>query len=340
MVIEVREICRRRGDQWKTKEDHKDNHNIHHHRTSHHCQLHFYQEPVSLAVLSRVILNPIMWELIRDSQSGLTSREFQNANQAARLGHLSLLQHMDAVNNVHFSSTSLSLAAAGGSIQVVKWLHEVKKVPILVDALDLAAEGGHLPLVQFLTLLKAKCTIDAVDRASAQGHAHVVRWLLENRPEGCSHKAFDAAALHGYRNVLDVLLEHRAPFSVASYEGAASAGHIDVVQWLRDNNIQPPTAEEGVIDPTKGPRIALVAAARARHLNIVKFCTEICLLGGCNNHSGGGGSLACTIKRALFAARGNQAIVNWLSTLPLQIQDQDPVLLRQLRRAHARNTAY
>eukprot|EP01084_Bolivina_argentea_P298698 514772_1 len=105
MVIEVREICRRRGDQWKTKEDHKDNHNIHHHRTSHHCQLHFYQEPVSLAVLSRVILNPIMWELIRDSQSGLTSREFQNANQAARLGHLSLLQHMDAVNNVHFSST-------------------------------------------------------------------------------------------------------------------------------------------------------------------------------------------------------------------------------------------
>ncbi len=59
-----------------------------------------------------------------------------------------------------------------------------------------------------------------------------------------------------------------------------------------------------------------------------------------------------------------KAIVNWLSTLPLQIQvhrffysnffipvcvpdlffelnqDQDPVLLRQLRRAHARNTAY
>ncbi len=41
-------------------------------------------------------------------------------------------------------------------------------------------------------------------------------------------------------------------------------------------------------------------------MQIVKFCTEICLLGGCNNHSGGGGSLACTIKRALFAARGNQ----------------------------------
>ncbi len=45
---------------------------------------------------------------------------------------------------------------------------------------------------------------------------------------------------------------------------------------------------------------------------IVKFCAELCLLGAFNNHSGGGaslrgdGSLACTIKRALFAARGNQ----------------------------------
>ncbi len=80
-----------------------------------------------------------------------------------------------------------------------------------------------------------------------------------SKSEGCSRKAFDIAALHGYTNgmllrhmvlidlefliqmlhllcvfisihsVLDILLEHRAPFSVAAYEGAASAGHIDVV---------------------------------------------------------------------------------------------------------------
>ncbi len=53
-------------------------------------------------------------------------------------------------------------------------------------------------------------------------------------------------------------------------------------------------------------------------MQIVKFCTEICLLGVCNNHSGGGGSLACTIKRALFVARGNQVgfymlVVIWSS---------------------------
>ncbi len=41
-------------------------------------------------------------------------------------------------------------------------------------------------------------------------------------------------------------------------------------------------------------------------MQIVKFCTEICMWGGCNSHSGGGGSLTYTIKRALFAARGNQ----------------------------------
>lgn len=42
---------------------------------------------------------------------------------------------------------------------------------------------------------------EAMDEAAKNGHLEVVRWLHENRIEGCTGGAMDMASRHGYLDV-------------------------------------------------------------------------------------------------------------------------------------------
>ena len=51
--------------------------------------------------------------------------------------------------------------------------------------LDFAAQTGILEIIKFLTLKGAECTKNAMEFAAMNGHVDVVKWLFENRSEGC-----------------------------------------------------------------------------------------------------------------------------------------------------------
>lgn len=62
----------------------------------------------------------------------------------------------------------------------------------------------RLKLVKWLTERGAKCTSVAMDGAAGDGHLEVVRWLGQNRREGCSRAAFEMAAAGGHLHVIKV----------------------------------------------------------------------------------------------------------------------------------------
>ena len=53
-----------------------------------------------------------------------------------------------------------------------------------------AASNGHLEIVRWLSENRTEgCTRYAMSRAAENGHLEIVKWLHENRTEGCSEDA-------------------------------------------------------------------------------------------------------------------------------------------------------
>ena len=76
--------------------------------------------------------------------------------------------------------------------------------------LDSAAKSGNLDLVRFLHENRTEgCTTDAIDGAAACGRLDIVRFLHENRTEGCTPRAMDNAATFGDLDIVRFLHENR-----------------------------------------------------------------------------------------------------------------------------------
>ena len=73
------------------------------------------------------------------------------------------------------------------NITVFEWLWNNNKF-LCRDkkVFDWAARNGHLNVVKYLIENRNEgCTTDAMDSAAGNGHLNVVKWLYENRNEGC-----------------------------------------------------------------------------------------------------------------------------------------------------------
>jgi hypothetical protein len=73
-----------------------------------------------------------------------------------------------------------------------------------------------------------------MDRAAKNGHIDVLKWLHENRHEGCSHLAIVYAAERGHLDVAKWLhaSNHIEWVWACAMEGAAVNGRLEVVKWL------------------------------------------------------------------------------------------------------------
>uniref|UniRef100_M4BCG0 Uncharacterized protein n=1 Tax=Hyaloperonospora arabidopsidis (strain Emoy2) TaxID=559515 RepID=M4BCG0_HYAAE len=70
--------------------------------------------------------------------------------------------------------------------------------------------------------------------AVAGGHLHIVKWLYEEKRIADVGVGFIDAARMGHLEMLKYFSDKR-PYTVADYtaiDGAATAGRLDVVQWL------------------------------------------------------------------------------------------------------------
>ena len=105
------------------------------------------------------------------------------------------------------------------------------------DMIRLAAARGHLEVVRWLHDNRTEgCTTDAMNWAAKNGHLEVVRWLHEDRSEGCTKRAMNDADGYGHLEVVRWLHEHRSEgCTTDAMVLAARHGHLEVVKWLHEN---------------------------------------------------------------------------------------------------------
>lgn len=78
--------------------------------------------------------------------------------------------------------------------------------------------------------------MNAVDQAAAGGHFEIVKFLLENRSEGCTTKAADEAAAIGHLEIITyILASKRGNCTALAMNKASARGHVHVVCWLHNN---------------------------------------------------------------------------------------------------------
>ena len=89
-------------------------------------------------------------------------------------------------------------------------------VQFTTQIMDDAAIHGRLDVVKWLHENRTEgCTKVAMNHAACGGFIDIVKWLHENRTEGCTTGAMDLAAANGYLNIVKWLHENRtkvAPF--------------------------------------------------------------------------------------------------------------------------------
>jgi Tfp pilus assembly pilus retraction ATPase PilT len=84
------------------------------------------------------------------------------------------------------------------------------------------------------------------DWAAKNGHLAVVKWLHENKIEGCSKRTMDLAAENGRLKIVKWLHENRNEGCTERImEKAEQNGHVWVVKWLTENKITKGTDQPG-----------------------------------------------------------------------------------------------
>ena len=69
--------------------------------------------------------------------------------------------------------------------------------------------NGHLVTVKWLHENRSEgCTVEAMDLAAREGHLEIVKWLHANRSEGCSTDAMILAFEEGYYEIVKYLYEN------------------------------------------------------------------------------------------------------------------------------------
>lgn len=98
----------------------------------------------------------------------------------------------------------------------------------------LACKCGNLEIVKHLDYLGKKFDKNAMDTASWNGYLEIVKWLDENRIEGCTVSAMESAAENGHLNVVKYLYENRVENCLErAMRCAERNNHREVAEWLR-----------------------------------------------------------------------------------------------------------
>ena len=90
-----------------------------------------------------------------------------------------------------------------------------------------------------LVAIRSKQALDAFDPekhtwnwACEHGYLDVVKFLHENRTEGCTTDAMDSASENGHLDIVKFLHENRTEGCTTD---AMVTGHLNIVQWLREH---------------------------------------------------------------------------------------------------------
>lgn len=150
-------------------------------------------------------------------------------------------------------------------LDVIRWLHEngIDRA-FSTRTMDWAASIGRLDIVRWLDQnRKEGCTTEAMDLAAIGGYHDVVEWLHNNRKEGCTQRAMNWAAERGDLPLLVWLHKHRKEgCTTDAMDYAARNGRFLCLKFLHE------------ID-AECTEYAMDYAARGGHLSCLEFLHEI-----------------------------------------------------------------
>ena len=113
------------------------------------------------------------------------------------------------------------------------------KIPFnnICDPMNYAARNGHLEIVKWLhENRKEGCTKDAMNMAAEKGHLKVIKWLHKNRQEGCTSDAMNLAAEEGHLRVIKWLHKNKKEGCTKyAIHWAIRNGHLEIAKWIHKN---------------------------------------------------------------------------------------------------------
>jgi hypothetical protein len=90
--------------------------------------------------------------------------------------------------------------------------------------------------LEICTIIIKKGEIMSWEYAATYGHLDVIKWLHENRIEGCTRDVMSGAAYNGHLDIVKWLYENRTDgFAAGGMCLAAWSGHLNIVKWLYEN---------------------------------------------------------------------------------------------------------
>ncbi|KAJ3105983.1 hypothetical protein HDU97_007167 [Phlyctochytrium planicorne] len=186
--------------------------------------------PLSDIDPSTVSLSVIAW-LARFRPEIFWRREGLLVRKLAMNGRLRALEligsHKQARTQA-FGWGELDEAARAGHLNVVQYLHEIQKVPFTSKTLSLSARTGNLELVKYLHESQVKCPKSAFNEAFSSGNVNVVRYFLENLVQDSSSFDLTKEALrHGYPDLQEFIVETKPQFMTLAMMQAARVGDLD-----------------------------------------------------------------------------------------------------------------
>merc|ERR1712216_1082493 len=123
---------------------------------------------------------PLLQELLKPlkkSKSESTKGVFFDvANDAAKGGHLEILQWLKAQKRFKLDSSFVFSACDGGYFEMLKWLSS-EGCPWSEFACSFAAYGGHLEILKWLRSEGCPWDEETCEWAAEEGHLEVLKWL-------------------------------------------------------------------------------------------------------------------------------------------------------------------
>ncbi|EFA84506.1 hypothetical protein PPL_02541 [Heterostelium album PN500] len=194
--------------------------------------------------------------------------------------NLAVIQFLLVQRKESFTGVALSNAAEKGNLDILKLLTSqfdrttvaTGQLPIVRFNMATIAARGYLETLKFLAeqQLGVDCyTVECMNQACQFGRLEVVKYLHENRSEGCTAKALNSAILNGHLGVVRFLMEKRSEqFGLADREQAiqtaAKLGKLEIVKlFVEEFNCEPLLA--------KNVQCCFDESSQRGHLAVIKY---------------------------------------------------------------------
>ncbi|EGG18626.1 hypothetical protein DFA_04121 [Cavenderia fasciculata] len=176
--------------------------------------------------------------LCNNRTEGCTQQAVINACNS---GNFELVKYILANLNVECPSTAVDSAIQKNfSLDMISYLDK----PCTLKGLECAIKNARLDVIQYFHKKYSKSNVlwnrDVLNMASEYGHLDIVKFLHENRTEGCTTKAMDEAACNGHIEIVKFLHFNRTEgCTTDAMDFATMNGQtVEMIKWLHFNRTE------------------------------------------------------------------------------------------------------